>query len=252
MSEPAHEDLIQREIDGANSPSESARLKELLERDPEAKARFEALRRVSAALERAERLEPPAVLARDVMAAVRRGAGTATPRVRFGGLAAIKSFTPRHILAFAATFVLGVGLGALLLKAPALSSRADRAALSGTALSRNRVAASKGGIQIFSEGGVHGEATTRVDGDLLKVELELDSTRPVDVTLEGDGLSPRGFSQDGPAGGDVVLGAGRVRFPHPAGRRRYSLSFGIGEPKGGELRLGLGNGSVVRIGRMAS
>jgi anti-sigma factor RsiW len=250
MNDHAHDELIQREIDGTNAPSESARLKALLQSDPEAKARFDALRRVSLALEGAERLEPPAELARGVMSAVRRG--KAAPRPRFGGFPAVKSFTSRHMLAFAATFVLGLGMGVLLLQGSALSSRADRAALSGTALSKSRVAASKGGIQIFSEGGVHGEATTRVEGGLLQVELEIDSPRQIDVTLEGDGLSPRGFSQDGPAAGDVVLGAGRVRFPHAAGRRRYSLSFEIGEPKGGELRLGLGNGSVVRIGRMAS
>ncbi|MBK9967455.1 MAG: hypothetical protein IPP07_22300 [Holophagales bacterium] len=92
--------------------------------------------------------------------------------------------------------------------------------------------------------GVTGEAVTRIEEGLLVLDLELDATRPFDVNLEleGTSLSPRSFSQDGPPIGDVVMAAGRVRFPHPAGRRRYNVSFGIGDPGGRPLRLRLGDG----------
>src|SRR5690348_7477551 len=57
-----HVELIQQEIDGANTPEASAALRSLLEQNPEARAYAAALRRVSGALARVgERPSPPSL-----------------------------------------------------------------------------------------------------------------------------------------------------------------------------------------------
>lgn len=252
MSINDHEELIQGEIDGVNSAADSARLKELLARDPGLRARYEALLRVSGTLGEAERLEPPPDLLEGVMSEVHRRepAGEA----RLGWLDALRALlTPGPLAACACTLVVGLVLGALLPPDSGLFSRSEREALSGTALDRGRLG-SPGVLdrRSLARDGVQGEALTRLDDGRLVVEVRLDTTVPVDVTLDldGTGLSPRSFSQDGPSDGGVVLGAGQVRFSHPAGRRLYTVSFVVGKPASRALllRVGEGDGWELSLG----
>ncbi len=244
MSRPEHDDLIQAEIDGGNSVSESARLKELLASRPDLDARLASLRRVSETLGKAERLDAPPGFVDSVMSAVQR---RKPEKDALGGwLEVLRSLlTPAPLAACACTLLVGVVLGGLLPPNAGLFSRSEQAALSGTALAPGRVGA-PGSLdrRSFAREGVTGEAVTRIEGGLLVLDLELDATRPFDVNLDldGTGLSPRSFSQDGPPGGDIVMAAGQVRFSHPAGRRRYNVSFGIGDAGGRPLRLRLGDG----------
>ncbi len=236
------EELIQREIDGENSAEELTRLEELLVADPGVRARYESLLRVSAALERAERLDPPPGFADDVMSVVRRRA----PReaAQPGWREVLRAlFAPAPLAACACALVVGLVLGALLPTDPGLLSRAERDALTGTALPGGRlVPPGILGQRSFASQGVRGEAVARLEGGLLVVALELDATDPVEVRLEldGTGASPRSFSRDVPTGGDVVMGAGRLRFLHPAGRNVYSASFDVGKAPVRTLRLEVG------------
>ena len=244
MSRPEHDDLIQGEIDGVNPAAESARLKDLLASRPDLDARFGSLRRVSETLGQAERLDPPPGFVDGVMSAVRRR--KPEKEARPGWLEVLRSLlTPAPLAACACTLLVGVVLGGLLPPDAGLFSRSERAALSGTALAHGRLGA-PGSLdrRSIAREGVTGEAVTRIEEGLLVLDLELDATRPFDVNLDldGTGLSPRSFSQDGPPSGDVVMAAGQVRFSHPAGRRRYNVSFGIGDPGGRPLRLRLGDG----------
>lgn len=242
MSRREPEELIQGEIDGVNSAEESAFLRELVARDPALGARLESLRRVSAALERAERLDPPQGFADDVMSVVRRR----TPReaAQPGWREALRAlFAPAPLAACACALVLGLVLGTLLPSDPWPLSHSERDALAGTALPGSRlVPPGSLGQRSFSSPGVRGEAVARLEGGLVVVALELDATDPVEVRLEldGTGRSSRSFSRDVPAGGDVVMGAGRVRFTHAAGRNSYSASFDLGEEPLRTLRLEVG------------
>lgn len=256
MSRPEHDDLIQAEIDGANSVSESARLKELLASRPDLDARLGSLRRVSETLGQAERLDPPPGFVDGVMSAVRRR--KPEKEARSGWLEVLRSLlTPAPLAACACTLLIGIVLGGLLPSDSGLFSRKEREALSGTALSHGQLDAA-GTLERRSLAleGVTGEVVTRIEGGLLVLDLELDAMHPFDVTLdlERTGLSPRSFSQDGSPGGAVVMAAGQVRFSHPAGRRRYSMSFGIGNPGGGTVRLRLGDGEGwdLSLGREGS
>lgn len=244
MSRPEHDDLIQGEIDGVNPAGESARLKDLLASRPDLDARFGSLRRVSETLGSAEQLDPPPGFVDKVMSAVRRQ--RPEREARPGWLQALRSlFAPAPLAACACTLLVGVVLGGLLPPDTGLFSRSEREALSGTALAHGRLGA-PGSFdrRSFASEGITAEAVTRIGEGLLVVDLELDAARPFDVNLDldGTGLTPRSFSQDGPPSGDVVMAQGQVRFSHPAGRRRYILSFGIGDPGGRSLRLRLGDG----------
>jgi hypothetical protein len=252
MIRPEHDDLIQAEIDGVNSTADSAHLKDLLALRPDLDARLGSLRRVSETLGQAERLDPPPGFVDGVMSAVRPRKPEKEPRARW--LEVLRSLlTPAPLAACACTLILGVVLGGFL-PSESIFSRSERAALSGTALSHGRLTAT-GTLdrRAFTRKGVTGEAVTRIEQGLLVLDLELEATRPLDVNLDldGSGLFPRSFSQDGPPSGDVVMASGQVRFSQPVGRRRYSVSFGIGDPGGRTLRLRLGDGEAwdLSIGR---
>ena len=252
MSRPEHDDLIQGEIDGVNSGAESARLRALLASRPDLARRLGSLRRVSETLRRAERFDPPPAFSDGVMSAVRRRMAETEPRG--GWLEGLRSLlAPAPLAACACVLLIGVVLGRFL-PSESVLSRSERAALSGTALSHGRMPVA--GIldrRSLAREGVTAEAVTRVEEGLLVLDLELGSTHPFDVSLDldGSGLVPLSFSQDGPSSGDVVLSSSQVRFPHPVGRRRYRVSFGIGDPGGRSLRLRLGDGEAwdLSIGR---
>jgi|GEM_PF-7019895 len=249
MSRPGHDELIQGEIDGVNAASDSARLRVLLASRPDLDGRFRSLARVSETLGGAERLEPPPELLDGVMWAVRGCRPKA--QARPGWQEALRALlTPAPLAACACTLLIGVVLGGLLPSDTGLFSRKERAALSGTALSPGRLdAASTLDRRSIALEGITGEAVTRIEGGLLVLDLELEATRRVDVNLDldGTGLSPRSFSQDGPPGGDVVMAVGQVRFSHLAGRRRYNVSFSLGDPAGRALRLRLGVGEALDL-----
>lgn len=254
MSPPGIDELLQREIDGVNSPAESALLGERLAADTRLADRFASLGRASAALTGAGRIAPPRELVDDVMRATRRldaGRAKARPRwrERLGSFLA-----PAPLAACAATLVLGVVLGGLLPKDAGLLSRPEQAALSGTALDHGRLGAPAPADRLaIDRDGLQGEAATRFDGRLVVLELRLDAAGPGDVHLDlaGSGLAPRSFAQDGPSGGDVVVSGGAVRFTHPAGRSRYVLAFAQdGSPTSlPRLRVGDGGGLALSFTR---
>jgi hypothetical protein len=63
-------ELIQHEIDGANSPADSARVRALVAADPEAQAILAGLREVTQMFERVEERAPPPRLTQAILAAV--------------------------------------------------------------------------------------------------------------------------------------------------------------------------------------
>ncbi len=83
-------ELIQREIDGANTPDESAAFRSLLEKDPEARALEADLRQVTALLGRVEERAPPPHLRRAILEAL-------PPPARASPEAAAGWMTPRAI-----------------------------------------------------------------------------------------------------------------------------------------------------------
>jgi hypothetical protein len=246
MSRIDFDDLVQGAIDGVLADSEAARLREIEASSPELAARAASLRRAAAALDGAERLDPPPFFADDVMRAVRRRA----EEPRKGFREALRAlFAPVPLAACAATLVLGVVLGGLLPDESVLSA-GDRSALTGTALPREKVASPATlDREVFARDGVRGEAVVRAKKGLVDLDVDLDAERAVEVRLDlgGTGLTPRSFSQDGTSAGEVAMSADEVRFSHPAGKGRYHLSFAPGEPAGRSLRLRVGEGEPLEL-----
>lgn len=242
MSEPGREELLHAELDGTASAADSARLRALLEEEPETAARFEALRRASGELSRAERLEPPPDLLEDVMAAVRERPHAVAARPAW--VEALRGLlAPVPLAACAAALVVGVVLGALLPDGFG-ASPAVRESLSGTALPHGRLGgpADAPPLPIRAEG-VTGEATARLEGELLVVEVRLDARQPVEMrlTLDGAEARPRAFETIRPGGADVAMGSREVRFSHRDGEGRYRIALEVGPRSEGTLRLFLGD-----------
>lgn len=253
MSEPGREELLHAELDGTASAADSARLRSLLEEEPELAARLEALRRASGELERAERLEPPPELLEGVMAAVRER--SRAEAVRPGWLEALRGLlAPVPLAACAAALLVGVVLG-VLLPAGFGASPAERESLSGTALPHGRLGESADARSVaFRTGEVSGEATARRAGELLVVEVRLDARQPVEVRLVLDGaeVRPRSFERVGSGEADVVMRRGEVRIAHPGGAGRYRIGLELGPRSAGAVRLFLGDreGGALPFGRM--
>lgn len=248
MSRPDLDDLLQGELDGVNSPAESARLREQIASDPDLASRFTSLRAAAETLAGAERLAPPAGFADDVMRSVRNREASRTSRPGWRELLRTL-LAPAPLAACAATLVVGVVLGGLL-PSDSVFSRSERAALSGTSLTQARLGAPASPERLaFDRDGLRGEAVTRLDEGLVVLELRLDAARPVDVRLDlgGSGLAPRSFAEDGPSGGEVVVSGDAVRFTHPAGRNRYVVGFAPGGSPGSLPRLRVGDGGGLAL-----
>jgi anti-sigma factor RsiW len=240
MRRPGDDELIQLEVDGANSASDSERVRLLLATRPDLAARLESMSRLARTLERSRRLDPPPGFSDGVMASIRnREPVEERPPTWLETLRAV--LFPHPILAYACVLTLGLALGALISQESKLFSSSDKAALSGTSLNPDRLRRPKRAAA-FVRQGIRGEASTTLRDGLLVVDLELESVLSVDVRI--DGLSPRGFSQDRPGEGDVVMGRQDIRFRHAPGRCRYTVSFGSGEPSGRSLSLLLGGDSI--------
>ena len=248
MSRSELEELIQGELDGVNSGAESVRLEVILASRPDLEARLGSLKRVSETLGRAGRLAPPPGFVDVVMREVRRREPARNARP--GWAEALRTlFTPVPLAACAAALVVGVVLGGLLPPAAVLS-RSDQSALSGTALSHGRLRPSGiQGRQAIVREGLQGEAVTRIEEGQFVLELDLETTRAVDVALDlaGTGLTPRSLSLDDAPGGELVMSGEAVRFTQAAGRHRYSLSFAVGEPSGRALKLRVGGGEAWEL-----
>ncbi len=106
MADHTIDDLMQREIDGATSAADSARLQDILSRDPQARARYEELAALAAALARVTPVPPPPDLKDDIMAALPAGRyPTAPARWLPWGLHL------RPVVQFGLALALGLALG---------------------------------------------------------------------------------------------------------------------------------------------
>jgi hypothetical protein len=108
------DELMNRELDGENSPDESAKLREILSSDPDARHAFNQLRGFYGKLSRIPPVDPPPALFSSVMKALPQAAVRASGR---GSI--IRSFfaalKPQGALRFGYAFAGGLALGLFLL-----------------------------------------------------------------------------------------------------------------------------------------
>ena len=251
MSERDHEELIHREVDGRLAPQEAARLEELVAADPGLRVEREAAREVARMLAGVPREEPPPGLIADVMRSVRALPRAATRRRPAAGtlFGAGRPATLRYALAFAAGLAFGAVSGALVSRS-SLRPALDGSELAATMLpdeARKGVPVDRTTVAIE---GLRGEVTTTLAGSRVVAEIHLESSQPVDVSVDFDPkvLWPVGIERSqAPGGGQVTLGADRLDLVQ-AGTGRYKLVLGVNRPETSPLRVkfSLGDRRVER------
>ncbi|HET7291632.1 MAG TPA: hypothetical protein VFM88_04340 [Vicinamibacteria bacterium] len=218
--------LLQRELDGENSPAESAELQRRIAEDPRLRAGSEKLFSLGRTLAEVGQEDPPPSLVADVMRTIRANGA----RVRGGWVEVWRTaFARRPAFAYGLSLAAGIVLGALGLGAlgPAALGTRDEAAV-GTILPPGRLGAFRQvDRQELSSDGFRGVAVTRRGDGTVQAEVRVESNRPLQVTFEFDAkaFSPLGFGRSEAAEGEVVLEPGRVSIAH-SGKGTYQVFLG--------------------------
>ncbi len=223
-------ELLHGELDGANSPQESALLTAYLAANPEAQRLAEELRGMSNLLGEVKPVTPPAHLQYAIMNTIARRRAPRT--AKHGQLAAFKNwlieiFEPKSAFSFAGGLAVGVLLFALALQMTK-DGASDSTKLYGTIgapHTAEQQTASK--PRIISHEVATGAMNWHREGDVLVVEITLAAAEAFDliVLFEPSGLRCKGISViDGAELPDAVLQAGRLQLSH-VGEKSYRITF---------------------------
>jgi hypothetical protein len=194
--DPRFTDLMQSEIDGANSTQESAELHAYLARNPQARDHCDQLRAIAGALDRIEEVAPPADLKSKIIAAVRQKGDAEIP----GSHPASRESAPtrgRIVLRYGYALAAGVILGVLGHQwATSDGFGVDPSKVTG-ALATPEVAAPITEIPVDFEGAI-GYARFGPAGSGYDLEIEMTSETPVEIDLaySAEAVVFRGFSSD--------------------------------------------------------
>ena len=217
--------LINAELDGENSPRESATLRTILAEDPDARAAFEDLSRLAGMLDAVPRVEPPPELKAGILRAV-RPAASPRPAPRVGWWEALAHAFRIHGrfawgYGFAAGLVLGL-LGLILFRGG--MTDLDRSAFVGSMRPLSSMTLLD--AQSVDQDGVAGSLETRAgDGEVI-LRIQLDTVpRDLEVVVAYDPASfrPTGFRQDDPSS-HIALNDNELKLQFP-GRRTTLLAL---------------------------
>jgi hypothetical protein len=226
---------MHRELDGVNSPEETAELKTLLGSDPEARTYFENLNKLGEMLSAVPEVDPPRELKAGVMKAVRKATEPATTPVitpvadpgLYDGF--LNNFLGafRGRWAYALTFSAGIAAGILGFTAFGDSVSPGNEGLTGTmAPTHDFVTVGK---QDFNQAGVVGSVETQYAADHLVATIDVASPEDLDIVFEFDGkvLNPLGFHQSSPHPMGITAEPGQFKVRH---RGENSYVFTLGYP----------------------
>ena len=220
MIEERYIELMNKELDGVNTPDGSAALRSFLAASEEARRAYDELRGIAGIFAAAGDVMPPPDMKRTIMAAVAerealRGARRAE-RWRF-----LDILTPR--MKVACSFVAGIAFGLvaliILLRAMPQVSELDRKDLYGTLAGRRGA-----GDVIASEsvsieaGGISGRVAAQYRENSLTVALDLNAPREIEVVLSPAGQLPvESFAAPSCGSCDIRTDAGGVAFKTASG-----------------------------------
>ena len=222
-------ELINREIDGANSLEESARLKEYLARDRGAQNLYDDLVRVSARLKIVEEVEPPRNLRSNIINSI--DFGRYAVKDRRSPLKWITDLIPQKApLRYALVFSLGLFAGVVVYALFAdldRDSSIDVSKLYGTMLAdRSSEKLEPGDLAEISLEKVTGTITTMHTKGLVLVQVNLRSQQEIETIFDFDSgfLSFMGYRQLGDAKSSLSISENSLTLRN-TGDKRYLLLF---------------------------
>jgi hypothetical protein len=246
-------ELMNAELDGMATPEQSARLLRVLEQRPEARAEYEKLGGVMAALGELCMETPPSSLKQDVLRAVR--AKTAPEQGRGGWFHSLAAL----FLQPAYTLAAGAALGVLAFAAVSgnLTGRAgmDSRSMTGAMLplagnDTYRLITSR--EFTLRQGHVLAEGLSGREGFALRLTADAPVGTELVVSFEADDWGVKTVGQI-PAGNEVLLGTGRlsVRIGRP-GQSQYLLYLARRGTAGSPLRIAIHSSDGFVQGELAT
>lgn len=220
--DPATIELMNAEIDGENTESRSASLREILEEDPAARAHFVRLRRLCDSLDRDEETVPPPGLRAEIMNALRAGTGEKDrPAGTHSGWWPQVRFALRYSYAFAAGLILGI-IGYSL--SSSLSPVISNGKVTGTMGVYESADGHDGTWDLVPDtAGITGQARVKQSRGEFFVEFDIGASGPLDVTLSFDpaALEFGGFGNERGAAQSLSVSPGEVNWSQEGRQRAY-------------------------------
>ena len=188
-----HLNLIQAEVDGLNSDSESAQVRSLIEENPELRSSFDELKAVKLAIESLVEKEPPPTLRASIMNAIpereTEHASVAESTSWWASIASIVTSPKPVSLAYA--FSLGLIVAfvvSTVLMPPASSTNTDQflGSIGAVSLSGFETIAEFGIEEEEEEDERDGSVKVYRDVSLIVIEFSWDSNRPVTARITYD------------------------------------------------------------------
>jgi len=216
MMEERYIELMNKEIDGLNTPSESRNLQTYLNSDSEAKNFFDDLQRTAKVLQGVEEKEPPSYLRNHILNSIKFAPTTGASQHGWIGQLA-ETFQSRSFRRYALVFASGLCVGILffVFANPWRKELTDTTKLSGSMalfpdLSHLQVVDS---VHVESEGIDGAFKTYRNEGRIF-VEIALQSAENVRIELNSDSAELVFGSVGRLAGteGDVNVTQGKIIF----------------------------------------
>lgn len=179
--------LINRDIDGDNSPEESRELENALRSDPGARRYRDDLLELSGRFTRAGMIDPPPALRRGILAATTRRPATVRRRRSLLPDAVREAFTPRLAYAFAAGVAAGALLFALLAGPGPETGGIPPDAARGTLAPWGSSGLETTECMQFDMPGGSGTGCVTYSSDGIRVAISLDSERETRLVLSHEG-----------------------------------------------------------------
>jgi hypothetical protein len=214
MMDERYIELINREIDGRNTASESKELQEYLSRDSEGRKFYENLEQIARGLARLEEVEPPSYLRTHILNAVNSVSSKPMTRSTWIGQL-VEVFQSRPIRRYALVFVSGLCIGFLFffIAHPWQKDATDLSKMSGTLTLFSDLSPLQPLDSVHVAGdGMDGTFKTYRNEGRVFVEINVESPEEVRIELNSDPdeLVFGGVGTLKGIGGDVNVTQGKV------------------------------------------
>lgn len=216
MTREKYLDLIHREIDGANTPKETAKVKAYLAKDPRAQKLYNDLVAVSNMLSKASVIKPSPNLRKIILNSIPSGkyaVGKSRSPLKLVLNTLFVGYKVQYAYAFAAGLIFGVVVYSFFITDK--NSSSEISTLYGTMLSREASAsletADHSKINLDQ---VTGTVATKYSRGLIVVELNLRAEPGLEIVIEYDenDLGFGGFGQSEDARNTIIVDKNRVRL----------------------------------------